>query len=43
MAVGIRSAIGSVPYRLVLDQDLDADPYAREIATIFDLATRLDT
>jgi len=40
MAVAIRAAIDSVPYRLVLDADLDADHYAGEIATIFDLATR---
>jgi len=42
MAVAIRAAIDSVPYRLVLDPDLDVNHYAREIATIFDLATRLE-
>jgi AcrR family transcriptional regulator len=42
MAVAIRAAIDSVPYRLVLDRDLDAAHYAREIAAIFDLATRLE-
>ena len=41
MAVAIRAAIDSVPYRLVLDPHLDVDHYAREIANIFDLATRL--
>ena len=41
MAVAIRAAIDSVPYRLVRDPDLDIDHYAREIATIFDLATRV--
>jgi hypothetical protein len=41
MAVAIRSSIDSVPYRLVRDPDLDLDHYARELATIFDLATRL--
>ena len=41
MAVAIRAAIDSVPYRLVLDPDLDVDHYAREIATIFHLATRV--
>ena len=41
MAVAIRGAIDSVPYRLVRDPDLDVDHYAREIATIFDLATRV--
>lgn len=41
MAVAIRAAIDSVPYRLVLDPNLDVDHYAREIATIFDLASRV--
>ncbi len=41
MAVAIRAAIDSVPHRLVLDPGLDVDHYAREIATIFDLATRV--
>jgi len=41
MAVAIRAAIDSVPYRLVRDPDLDVDHYAREIATIFDRATRV--
>jgi AcrR family transcriptional regulator len=41
MAVAIRAVIDSVPYRLVLDPDLDLDHHAREIATLFDLATRV--
>ena len=41
MAATIRAAIDSVPHRLVRDPDLDLDHYAREIATIFDLATRV--
>jgi TetR/AcrR family transcriptional regulator, fatty acid metabolism regulator protein len=41
MAVAIRAAIDSVPHRLVRDPELDVDNYAREIATIFDLATRV--
>jgi AcrR family transcriptional regulator len=41
MAAAIRAAIDSVPYRLVRDPDLDVDHYAKEIATIFDLATRV--
>ena len=41
MAVAIRATIDSVPYRLVLDPHLDLDNYAKEIADIFDLATRL--
>jgi AcrR family transcriptional regulator len=41
MAVAIRAAIDSVPHRLVRDPDLDLDHYAREIGTIFDLATRI--
>ena len=41
MAVVIRGAIDLVPYRLVRDPDLDIDHYAKEITTIFDLATRV--
>jgi hypothetical protein len=40
MAVAIRAAIDSVPHWLVRDPDLDIDHYAKEIAAIFDLATR---
>ncbi len=42
MAIAIRGAIESVPYRLVGDPELDIEHYAREVATIFDLATRVD-
>ncbi len=41
MAVTIRAAIDSVPYRQVLDPDLDVNHYAKEIVSIFDLATRI--
>ena len=41
MAVAIRAAIDAVPRRLAHDPDLDVDGYAREIAKLFDLATRL--
>jgi TetR/AcrR family transcriptional regulator, fatty acid metabolism regulator protein len=43
MAVAIRAAIDAIPPRLVTDPDFDIDNYAREIATTFDLATRLAT
>ena len=42
VAVAIRAAIDTVPSRLALDPEFDVDNYAREIATIFDLATRLE-
>jgi AcrR family transcriptional regulator len=41
MAIAIRGAIESVPYRLVGEPDLDIEHYAREVANIFDLATRV--
>ena len=41
MAVAVRGAIDSVPYPLARDPGLDVDHYAKEIATIFDLATRV--
>jgi TetR/AcrR family fatty acid metabolism transcriptional regulator len=41
MAVSIRAAIDSVSHRLVRDPNLDIDHYAREIAAIFDRATRV--
>ena len=40
MAIAIRAAIDSVPPRLAIDPQLDIDHYAKEIATIFELATR---
>jgi len=42
VAVAIRAVIDTVPSRLALDPEFDVDNYAREIATIFDLATRLE-
>jgi len=40
MAVAVRATIDVVPHRLVLDPAFDIDKYAKEIANIFDLATR---
>ena len=40
MAVAIRATIDVVPHRLVREPDFDIENYAREIAAIFDLATR---
>ncbi len=40
MAVAIRATIDVVPHRLVRDPGFDIENYAREIAAIFDLATR---
>jgi AcrR family transcriptional regulator len=40
MAVAIRGAIDAVPNRMVFDPRLDIDRYGREMATLFDLATR---
>jgi len=40
MAVAMRAAIDAVPRRLAHDPDLDVDAYARQIANLFDLATR---
>jgi TetR/AcrR family fatty acid metabolism transcriptional regulator len=40
MAVAIRGAIDQVPPRLARDPDLDVGRYAREMAALFDLATR---
>lgn len=39
MAIAIRAAIDAVPHRLV-DPGFDIDTYARQIAHVFDLATR---
>jgi hypothetical protein len=41
IAIAIRAAIDTVPSRLALDPEFDIDNYASEIATIFDLATRV--
>ena len=43
MAVAIRATIDVVPHRLVRDPDFDIENYAREIAAIFDLATRTNS
>ena len=40
MALAIRGAIDQVPPRLVRYPDFDVDGYARELAALFDLATR---
>ncbi len=40
MATAIRAAIDSVPRRLAIDPALDVDHYGRELADLFDLATR---
>ncbi len=40
MAIAIRAAIDAVPRRLAHDPDFDVDNYARQIAKLFDLATR---
>lgn len=40
VATAIRSAIDAVPRRMATDPDLDAEHYGRELAALFDLATR---
>lgn len=40
MALAIRAAIDAIAGRIARDPDLDVDNYAKEIASIFDLATR---
>jgi AcrR family transcriptional regulator len=42
MAVAIRAATDAVLQRYARDPDLNIDNYAREIVTIFDLATRIE-
>jgi AcrR family transcriptional regulator len=42
MAIAIRGAIDAVPSRLAFDRELDIDNYTREIANLFELATRID-
>lgn len=42
MAVAIRAATHAVLHRYARDPDLDVDNYAREIVTVFDLATRIE-
>jgi hypothetical protein len=41
IAIAIRAAIDAIPARLVFDPQLDIDGYAREIANLFDMATRI--
>jgi hypothetical protein len=40
MAVAIRAAIDAVPLQLARDPGLDVGRYGRELADLFDLATR---
>jgi TetR/AcrR family transcriptional regulator, fatty acid metabolism regulator protein len=40
MAIAIRAAIDAVPPRLARDPEFDARHYAREVAALFDIATR---
>jgi len=40
MAVAIRVAIDAVPLQLARDPGLDVGRYGRELADLFDLATR---
>jgi TetR/AcrR family transcriptional regulator, fatty acid metabolism regulator protein len=42
MAIAIRAAIEAASPRLALDPGFDMDNYASEIATVFDLATRVE-
>jgi TetR/AcrR family transcriptional regulator, fatty acid metabolism regulator protein len=42
MAVAIRAATGAALRRYARDPDFDVDNYAREIVTVFDLATRIE-
>jgi AcrR family transcriptional regulator len=41
VALAIRASIDAVAGRIALDPDLDVNSYAKEIANIFDLATRI--
>jgi TetR/AcrR family fatty acid metabolism transcriptional regulator len=43
MATAIRAAIDAASPRLASDPEFDIDNYARQIATTFDLATRIET
>jgi TetR/AcrR family fatty acid metabolism transcriptional regulator len=42
MAIAIRAAIDAVTSRLAPEPEFDIDNYAREIVTVFDLATRTE-
>jgi len=43
MAMAIRAAIDAVPRRLANDPELDVEHFGRELANLFDLATRKPT
>ncbi|MFC4591182.1 TetR/AcrR family transcriptional regulator [Sphaerisporangium corydalis] len=43
MAIAIRGAVDAVPAELIVDPDLDLDGLARELTTLFTLATRSTT
>ena len=40
MAMAIRETIDAVPRRLANDPELDVEHYGRELANVFDVATR---
>jgi AcrR family transcriptional regulator len=42
MAIAVRATIEAASSRLALDAEFDIDNYAQEIATTFDLATRIE-
>ena len=42
MAIAVRATIEAASSRLALDPEFDIDNYAQEIATTFDLATRIE-
>ena len=42
MAIAIRAAIEAASLRLASDPDFDIDNYASEVATVFELATRVE-
>jgi hypothetical protein len=42
MAIAIRAALEAASPRLAMDPQFDIDNYASEIATVFDLATRVE-
>jgi TetR/AcrR family transcriptional regulator, fatty acid metabolism regulator protein len=43
MAIAIRAAIDAIARQLAADPNLDFDNYAKEVANVFDLATRAET
>jgi hypothetical protein len=42
MATAIRAAIDAVPRRMAVDPEFDTRHYGRELADLFDVATRLE-